>query len=174
MNKTEKEKLVNDLNKKFSAATSLVFTDYKGLNVEEITQFRSLLRKSNVEYRVVKNTLAKIAAKETPVEMATELFKGPVAVVIGYDEPSVATKIVLNYAKGNEKLQVLQSLVEGQLFSEQDLKRVAELPSKEVLLSQLLSGMSSPASKLASALQATISRFAYALNALKDLKEKED
>jgi large subunit ribosomal protein L10 len=170
MNKSEKGLAVEELKVKFEKARAVVFTDYKGMTVAEMTALRTQLRKSDIEYQVVKNTLAKIAAKGTAVEAAAEVFKGPVAVAIGCGDPVAVPKKVFGYAKENGKLKVLNGLIEGLMYGGSDLKKVSELPSREVLLSQLAGCMSAPLSKLAAALQATLGGF---VNAMTQLKEKK-
>jgi len=148
----------------------VVFTDYKGMTVAELTQLRRLLKKSSLDYRVVKNTLAKIAARDTEVAVAESVFKGPVGIAIGYDDPVLVLKKVLEFTKTNEKIQVKGAVVEGRLCQPAEVKEIAELPSREVLLSILAGAFQAPSSKMARALSATLSSFAYALQALQNKK----
>jgi large subunit ribosomal protein L10 len=148
----------------------VVFTDYKGMTVAELTELRRLLKKSSLDYRVVKNTLAKIAAKDTEVAAAENVFRGPVGIAIGYDDPVLVVKKVLEFTKTNEKIQVKGAVVEGRLCEPGEVKEIAELPSREVLLSMLAGAFQAPASKMAGALSATVSSFAYALRALQNKK----
>jgi ribosomal protein L10 len=111
LNKEEKGLLIADLKDKFSRARAVVLTDYKGMTVAELTTLRRMLKGASLDYRVVKNTLAKIAATDTPVSAATDVFKGPVGVAIGYDDPVLVVKKILEYAKGNEKLKVTGAVV---------------------------------------------------------------
>jgi large subunit ribosomal protein L10 len=148
----------------------VVFTDYRGLTVAELSELRHLLREVNFEYKVVKNTLAKIASEGTSVAVAKESFKGPVGIAIGYDDPVLTVKKVLEYSKKNEKLKVAAGLVEGSLCVSDDLKAVADLPPKNVLLSVMAGGFMSPLNKLASLLNATLSGFVNGLEALKNKK----
>jgi large subunit ribosomal protein L10 len=148
----------------------VVLTDYKGMSVAELTQLRTLLKGSSLDYRVVKNTLAKIASKDTGVSAAAELFKGPVGIAIGYDDPVLVLKRVLEFTKTNEKLRVKGAVVEGKLCEPKDVKEIAELPSREVLLSMLAGVLQAPLSKMAGALTATVNSFAYALEAVKGKK----
>jgi large subunit ribosomal protein L10 len=148
----------------------VVFTDYKGMTVAELTELRRLLKKSSLDYRVVKNTLAKIAARDTEVAVAESVFKGPVGMAIGYDDPVLVVKKVLEFAKTNEKIQVKGAVVEGRLCQPAEVKEIAELPSREVLLSMVAGAFQAPSSKMARALSATVSSFAYALKALENKK----
>jgi len=170
LNKQEKGIIIADLREKFSRAKAVVFTDYKGMSVAELTELRKLLRKSTLDYGVVKNTLAKIAAKDTGVSVASDAFKGPVGVAIGYDDPVLVVKKVLEFAKGNDKLQVRGAVVEGRFCDPKEVKEIAALPSREVLLSMLAGVLQAPATKLAGALNATVTSFAYALDSLSKKK----
>jgi len=170
LNKKEKGQLIADLKDKFSRAKTVVFTDYKGMTVAELTELRSMLRKSSLEYGIVKNTFARIASRDTSVSVAADVFKGPVGVAIGYDDPVLVVKKVLEFTKTNEKLQVKGAVVEGKFCEQKEIKEIAELPSREVLLSMLAGVLQAPLSKMASALSATVSSFAYAMEALKNKK----
>ncbi len=163
--------MVTELHDKFERATGLIFTDYKGLTVEEIYQLRRQLRGASLEYKVVKNTLAKRASDGTPVEVVKEAFTGPVGIAIGYDEPVSLAKKVLEFVKSNEKLKIKGGIIEGKSCKVEDIKAISELPSREVLLATLIGAMQSPLSKLAAALNATVTQFAYAMEALKNKRE---
>ena len=129
-----------------------------------------MLREGNFEYKVVKNTLAKIAAEGTSVSAAKDSFRGPVGIAISYDDPVLTVKKVLEYSKKNNKLKVGVGLVEGAVCSSDELKAVGELPPKTVLLSMMAGVFQAPLTKLAQLFNATISSTAYALEALKNKK----
>ena len=131
---------------------------------------RRLLREGNFEYKVVKNTLAKIAAEGTDVIAAKDSFKGPVGIAISYDNPVLTVKKILEYSKKNDKLKVGVGLVEGSVCSSDELRAVADLPPKTVLLSIMAGVFQAPLSKLARLFNATVSSTAYALEALKNKK----
>ncbi len=141
------------------------------MTVAELSAFRSLLRQEDIKYRVVKNTLATIASRGTPVSVAQDSFKGPIGVVISYDDPVLTVKRVLEYSKKNEKLKVSSGIIEGKFCMVDDIKAVAELPSAKVLLSMIAGSFQASIGKFAAALSATINSFAYAMNALKIKKE---
>lgn len=162
--------MIADLKDKFSKAKAVVFTDYKGMTVAELTDLRGLLRKSSLEYSVVKNTLAKIASRDTEFSIAVDVFKGPVGIAIGYDDPVLVLKKVLDFTKTNEKIQVRGAVIEGKLCDKNEIKEIAELPSREVLLSMMAGAFQAPLSKLAGALNATVTSFAYAMESLKNKK----
>lgn len=171
LKKEQKGEVISSFRKKFADAKSVVFTDYKGMTVAEVSELRDFLRKDGIEFRVVKNTLARIASVDTPASLAKDLFKGPLAVAIGYNDPVIAPKKVLEFVKKNEKLKLRGGVIEGRLYSLDEVKMVAELPSREVLLSMLAGALQAPLSKMASALTATVRTMGYAFNALRSKKE---
>ena len=140
------------------------------MTVAELSEFRSLLRQEDIKYRVVKNTLATIASRGTPVSVAQDSFKGPIGVVISYDDPVVTAKRVLEYSKKNGKLKVSSGIIEGKFCLFDDIKTVAVLPSRKVLLSMTAGSFQASIGKFATALSATINSFAYAMEALKNKK----
>ena len=172
LNKEEKIRVVSELQEKFAKAKGVVFTDYRGLNVEEVTELRNLLRSAELDYRVVKNTLAKRAAEGTPVEPAKESLTGPVGVAIGYDDPVLLVKKVLEYSEGNDKLEITAGIVEGSFCDVKQMKAISKLPSREVQLAMLAGAMNAPATKFAGLLNSTLTQFAYALEALKNTKKE--
>jgi large subunit ribosomal protein L10 len=140
------------------------------MTVAELLELRNLFRGGNLEYRVVKNTLAKIASEDTPVSVAKDSFKGPVGIAISYDDPVLTVKKILEYSKKNDKLKVNAGVIEGTLCASDELNSVAEIPSRTVLLSMFARGLQSPLNKLAYALNATLSKFVYVLEAFKTKK----
>lgn len=138
--------------------------------MSELSELRKLLREGNIRYRVVKNTIAALASDDTPVSIAKDFFKGPVGIVLGYDDPVLAAKKVFEYSKRNEKLKINSGIIEGKLYNVDDIKAVAELLPKKVLQSMIASLLSSPLTKLAYVLSETINRLAYAIEALKNKK----
>lgn len=143
------------------------------MTVAEMSELRGLLRNSDVEYTVIKNTLARLAASDTPAAAAAEFFTGPVGLALGYEDAVLAPKGVFDYARKNGKLKVQGGVVDGMYYAGDELMTIAALPSKEVLLGMLAGAMASPMSMLASALAATVSRFGHAMAALKSKKEAE-
>jgi ribosomal protein L10 len=132
-----------------------------------MSQLRAQLRSASLEYKVVKNTLAKRASVGTPVEKEKETFIGPVGIAISYDEPVSLAKKVLEFAKSNEKLRIKGGIIEGKVCKIDEIKALSELPSRDALLSMFIGALQSPLHQLAWALNATISRFIYAMEALK-------
>jgi large subunit ribosomal protein L10 len=173
LNREQKEQVIAELKEKFEAAKGMVITEYKGMSVAEMNDFRDSLREASIEYRVLKNTLARIAAEETPAAPARENFTGPVGVALGYDDPVSVAKAVLDFAKKNEKLKVTSGVIEGELLDAARLKSISQLPPREVLLSMLAGGMQAPSGKLARLLGATLTQMGYAMNALREKRAQE-
>ena len=140
------------------------------MTVAELTVLRRLLKSSSLEYSVVKNTLAKIASKDTGISAAQDHLKGPVGIAIGYDDPILVLKRVLDFKKTNEKLQIKGAVIEGKFCDQQAVKEMADLPSRDILLSMLAGAFQAPLSKMAGALNATVTSFAYAMESLKSKK----
>ncbi|MCX5717785.1 MAG: 50S ribosomal protein L10 [Nitrospirae bacterium] len=166
MKREEKTHLIAELKDRFKKANAVVLTDYKGLTVAELFELRRLLRGAGIEYKVVKNTLARAASAKTSLSVISDLLKGPVGIAIGYADPAQVAKKVIEYSKKNNKLKVSGGVVEGRLCNAEDIKSIAALPPREILLSMLAGVFNAPLSKMAGALSATVSSFAYAVKAL--------
>jgi large subunit ribosomal protein L10 len=163
--------VVSDLHGKFEKATGVIFTDYKGLTVQEISDLRKALRTASIDYKVVKNTLAKKASEGTQVGIAKDNLTGPVGIAFGYDDAVLLAKKVLEFAKTNEKLKVKGGVIEGKACDAAAIKTVSGLPSRNTLLAMFIGAMQSPLNKLGGALSATLTKFTYAMEALKKQKE---
>lgn len=166
-----KSRQISELADRFARSKAIVLTEYKGLTVAEISDFRRQLKKAGAEYKVVKNTLCIRAAKDTPVAQAEQFFTGPTAIAFGYDDPVSAAKKVLEYAGKNEKLKVKSGVIEGRIYSTAEIRELSKLPARPVLLGIMAGAFQAPAQKLAGLLNATVVRFAYALEGLKNKKE---
>ncbi len=151
----------------------MVITDYKGMTVAEISDFRQSLKGASVEYRVIKNTYARIAIVDTPVAAAKDSFNGPVGIAIGYDDPVTVAKAVLEFAKKSEKLKVQSGVIDGVLCDPERLKQISVLPSRDALLGMLAGCMQAPTSQMARLLSATVTRMGYAMTALMEKKSAE-
>lgn len=168
--KEKKSKQLAELNEKLSKSKAVVFTEYKGLTVAQIASLRNSLKEAGAEYKVFKNTIVTLAAKGTPYEAAKDQFVGPTGLAFGYDDPVAAAKKVLEFASKNEKFKVKSGVIDGTLYSTDEIKAVAKLPSRTVLLGMLAGVFQAPATKLAVALNATVAQLAYALEAAKNKK----
>ena len=161
---------VKELSDSLSKAKAVYFTEYHGLNVEDLTKLRSEFFKADVEYRVAKNTLIKLAAEENKISGLEELLKGSTALAIAYDEPVSPAKVIKKFTKENDLPYVKGILFEGQFLPGEEFKKLANLPSKEESLSVLVTMLNSPIQKLASTLNAPLQSLAGVLNNLKEKK----
>jgi len=171
LNKSEKQQLVEELHQKFVDSKIVILTDYKGLDVDTINALRRKLTESNIEYRVVKNTLLARASEDTDVALVKDHFKGPTAIALSYDDPVSPAKVLSEFAKDNDKLEIKIGVMSGKLLDLNAIKSLSALPSREVLLSQVLSTMNGVPTALVRALNNVPEKLLYALQAIKDQKE---
>ena len=171
LNLSQKKELVSDLHRKFEDKKILILVDYKGLNVPTITDLRARLRQAGVEFLVVKNTMVSRAAEDTDVTLIRDALAGPNAIALSYDDPVVPAKLLTEFAKENDKLEIKLGVLSGKVLSASDIKALSDLPSREVLLSQVLSTMNAVPTSLVRALNNVPERLLYALQAIKDQKE---
>ncbi len=134
-----KQQITEDLHDRFARSVIIVLTDYKGLDVTTLNDLRRKLRESNIEYQVVKNTLLVRAAENTDIALIKDHFKGPSAVAISYDDPVAPAKVLTQFAKDNKKLEIKVGVLNGKVLDVQAIKALATLPSREVMLAQVLS-----------------------------------
>ncbi|HET7274061.1 MAG TPA: 50S ribosomal protein L10 [Longimicrobiaceae bacterium] len=172
MNREEKNAFVDDIQQKLSDARAFYLTDFTGMNVKQITEFRSRLRKQGLEYVVVKNTLAQRAVTTLELPDIAAFFTGPTGLVIGQDDAVTAAKVLTDFAKEfDNKPAVKIGLVEGKEVRPEQIKQLADLPPKEVLLAQLAGGLQAPMSRLAGGMNNLIAGFARAADALRQQRE---
>jgi len=161
---------VTELTEKISKASAIYFTDYQGLDVANITELRSKFFEGSVEYRIAKNTLIKIAAENNQLEGLDDILKGPTALAIAYDEPTVPAKIIKEFTRKREKPNVKGILLDGAILPGEKFKRIADMPSKTELLSMFVGLLQSPLTKLVRTLNAPMSNMANILHSLKEKK----
>ncbi|QRN85337.1 50S ribosomal protein L10 [Clostridia bacterium] len=162
--------IVKEIQGKLETASSVVVTDYRGLNVAQVTELRKELRDAGVEYRVLKNTLTRLAAKESGIEGLEDTLTGPNAIAFSPD-PVSAAKVLYEFAKNCDKLEIKGGVLEGKVISTEELKALSELPSREVLLSMVLRSMVGPLTNFASVLNAPLRDLVGVLSAVKEQKE---
>jgi large subunit ribosomal protein L10 len=164
MNRTEKEQLVTELKDKIRSAPALYYTDFTGLNVKRMTELRRRLRKANVEYVVIKNTLALRAVNESG--LVADRLRGPTGLVVARD-PVTAAKVLQDFARENDqKPTVKGGMLEGRSIAVAQVKQLASMPSREQMLAELGAGLQSPLAAFAGALNGLFYMFAGALEAL--------
>jgi large subunit ribosomal protein L10 len=172
MNRDEKQAFVEELQAKLSGANAFYLTDFTGMNVKQMTEFRSRLRKNGVDYVVVKNTLAQRAIADLELPDIAGFFTGPTGVVIGREDPVAAAKVITDFAKEfNDRPAVKLGVVERKEVGPEQVKALAELPSKEVLLAQIAGGLQAPMVRLVGGMQNLVGGLARALDALRQQRE---
>jgi large subunit ribosomal protein L10 len=166
MPKQDKIDAVNNLKQYISEAGSMFITDYTGLNVADITILRKNLRENSIKYLVAKNTLLRIAAKDSDHEEIVKYLNGQTAIAFGTDDPAVPAKILYDFFKKIEKPVVRAFVLDEVLYTGEDFVRLAELPSKDVLLSVLIATVESPLTSLVGSLDGVFQEFVSTLDAL--------
>ena len=141
MNRKEKEQTISDLSKKIEGYRAVVLTHYRGLNVEQINHLRKRLREEKVSYHVIKNTLMRLASKGTDLEKLNDYFEGPTAIAITHGDPILLAKILSEFVKTQPSFGIKVGLIEGRIAPPEEVKALATMPSREVLLAQILGGI---------------------------------
>ena len=158
----KKQSEVEVYKEKFEKSKLVILADYRGISVGDVTKIRSDLRKSNTEYKVAKNSILQFAAKGANLEELTGLLEGPTAIAFSYDDYVEPAKVIYDYAKGSEFYKIKGGVMDGKIITVEEIERLAKLPSKEMLLTQL-----------ATVLLANIRNLAVVINQVKENKEKE-
>ena len=173
MLKTQKVDVVAQIKGLFENSGAYFITDYQGLNVSDMTVLRKELRESNVKYLVAKNSLFRLAAKDAGVDGLDEYFVGPTAVAFVNDDPSVAAKILHESNKKTELPTFKVFMVEGQLHQADEVKALAELPPRDVLLSQVVAAVEAPLTELVGTLDGFFRELVGVVDALEEKKKGE-
>ena len=166
--KAEKAATVADLTARLKATSTAVLADYRGMTVGQMRDLRTKLRGGGIEMVVVKNTLARRAAVAAGYEPLTVELVGPIAMLFAVDDVSAPARILNDYIRANRKMVIKGGLLEGQVIKADAVTELADLPSREVLLSQLAGALQSPLSALAGSLDSILSTFAATLEAYRD------
>jgi large subunit ribosomal protein L10 len=149
----EKEQLVQEIADRFSRSKAVIVTDYRGLNVAESNELRKQLREAGVEFKVLKNTMTRRAAEKAEMPGLQEFFVGPSALAFSYDDPVAPAKVLHEFARKHKALELKGGMVEGRIISAKEVESLASLPSRDGLLSMLLSVMQAPMRNLAYAIK---------------------
>jgi len=167
----EKQKITEDLHERFSKSAIVVVADYKGLDVSAMNDLRRKLREEDIEFQVAKNTLLMRAAKDTEVALIQDYFKGPSAVALSYKDPVAPAKVLTQFAKDNQKLEIKGGVLKDKVLDVDAIKALAKLPSREVLLGQLLSVLNEVPTSFVRIIAEIPRSMLNVLTAIKDQKE---
>ena len=170
MPRKDKELEVKELSGKLEKNNGVILTDYQGLTVAEISELRSKLRAINCDYKVVKNTLTKLAMQARGIEGFTEHLEGPTAIAIQNGDPVASAKIIIDFSKEHAKLKLKAGMLGKKLLSINEIKSLAALPSREVLIAKVLGTIKAPLYNLVGVLQGPIRNLVYVLDAVKKQK----
>ena len=170
MHRSEKEAVIKELNDKFSRARAAIAVEFGKLSVATVTQLRKKLREGKVEYKVLKNTLAKRAAQGTPIEQVSEEFVGPVAVCLAYDDVVAPAKILTDFIKDLETVKVKSAVVEGRRIDAKGVQALAKMPGLPELRAQIMAMINQPASKLVRTIAAPGTQLVRVIQASSDKK----
>lgn len=168
----QKIAIVEEYTEKFKRAKSVYVAEYEGMDVATVNDARSKFREKNIEYKVLKNRLARRSLNNAGITDLDPFLNGTNTFLVGYDDPVVPAKILQDFNKKDEILKLKAVLFEGKVFTAEEAKKISNLPSREVLMSQLLGMLQAPVTKFAQTLNAPMQNFLGVLNALKDKKVK--
>ncbi|MEI7590306.1 MAG: 50S ribosomal protein L10 [Deltaproteobacteria bacterium] len=174
MDRGGKEKIVAEMHEKLQNAKLATLAEYRGLTVEKMSVLRNVLRKSDTQLQVIKNTLLRLATKGTPTEVLGSHLKGPLAIALNGTDAVGATKALVDFAKKNPEFDIKVAVLDGKLLSKDDLQSLSELPSREVLLSKLLSVMVGVQGSFVNVLAAVPRGCVQVIDAYRIKKEQEN
>lgn len=166
----QKRKVVEGISKRIKSSKAVIFADYRGLTVEQDTEMRSALRKAGVDYKVVKNSLTRFAVKENGIDDIDSFLTGPTSMASSETDPVAPAKVLSEYAKKYNKLEIKVGVVEGKVIDLKGIKALAELPPREILIAKALGGLNAPISGLVNVLNGNIRGLVIALKAISELK----
>jgi large subunit ribosomal protein L10 len=169
--KAFKETKISQMKEKVDKAQVAIVTEYKGYTVEEITKLRRSLQKEDGDYMVTKNTLAKLAVKDTPYEVLTDSLKGPIAIAFGYGDQVAPAKALSNFIKDTKKGEILAAAMDGKFLTAAEAKALANLPSKAEIYAKMLGCINSPASGIVGGINGVMSALVRAVAAVRDTKQ---
>ncbi len=164
--------IVEEYTEKFKNAKGIYLTDYTGIDVQTVNGLRKQFREANIEYKVLKNRIAKIALHNAGINDLDPYLNGVTSFVIGYDDPVVPVKIVKDFNKKTKLLNLKAAYLEGHVFGTEDAVKLADLPSRDELLAQFVGLLQAPMTKLAATLQAPLQKFVGLLESLKEKKQE--
>jgi len=171
MPQPQKIKRVEEIAESLTSAKSIFMTDFQGLTVEEMNDLRREFDKAGVKYMVVKNTLARISAQQVGFEQMLPYLTGPTGLALSFEDPIAPVRIIFDFKKGREKPTIKAAILEGELLDEKAAEEMRNIPPREVLLGQVVSGMAAPISGFVGALKSMLTNLVYALDQIREQKE---
>lgn len=171
LNLEQKKAVVAEVAAVAASAHSIIAAEYKGITVEAMTALRAKARKDKVYVRVVKNTLARRAFEGTAFECMSDALAGPLVLAFSQEDPGAAARVITEFVKGNDKLVVKLVSIGGKLLAAEDIKRLAEMPTKDQAISMLMSVMNAPITKLARTLNEVPGKLVRTVAAVRDQKK---
>jgi large subunit ribosomal protein L10 len=172
MVKSEKVEAVESLKKSFENSSLAVCVDFRGVNVEQISKLRSQLKAQPVEYKVVKNTLARLAVQNTSYQPLEQFFTGPTGIAFCGGDTAASIKILTKFAKDIPNFQIKGGVINGIPVDSQQIEKVSNLPPREILLAEVVGAMQSPITNLVWTLESIIGQLVYILQEIVDKKGK--
>jgi large subunit ribosomal protein L10 len=172
LNRESKQQIIDELHDKLKEAKAIFLADFRGMDVEQANNLRTELRKVTVEYKVVKNTLLELASRDTDKAALSSHYAGPTAVVLSYDDPVAAAKVVSRFAKEFQNVFKLKAgILSGKAITPPEIQSLAELPSREVLVAKMLGTLNAPVANFVGTLAAVPGSLVRALDAIRAKKQ---
>lgn len=171
--KPVKEKMINELKEEITNASVAIVTDYRGLTVEEITTLRRGLQEKDAEYTVMKNTLAKIAVRDTKYEPLSQFLVGPTAVILGHTDQVGPVKVLTQFMKKAKKVTIKGGMLDSSVLNEDSVKQLSDMPSKEELIARMLGSINSPATGIVSCVNGVARNLVVCMDQIRKQKESQ-
>ena len=171
LEREKKARLVKEYREKFGRAEALFLAGYQGIKANEMTELRRTLRDAGVEFRILKNTVARLAVKDTPGEVLSGHFKGPVAVALSYRDSNLAANKLTRFASGLPNFKIRAGMLGGKLLRFEDIENLSKLPAREVMIAMLIGIIKNQPASFVVVLGGVLRKFVYALAAVKSAKE---
>jgi len=166
-----KKQVVQEVADKMQRAQGMIFYDYRGLTVAEVTELRNNFRAAGVEYHVIKNAMLTRAAEQLEIKGLDQYLSGPTAVAFGYNDPVAPAKVLVDFVKKVKKTEIKSGVLGTKVIDAKGVESLSQMPSREQLIAQLAGTLNAPISGLARSLSGIISKLGYALNAVIDQKQ---
>jgi large subunit ribosomal protein L10 len=163
--------MVAELHEKLKSASATVLTDYKGMTVTEMTELRNVMVAEQVEYRVIKNTLMRLASQETDAAALEPFLRETCAIAMGYGDPTLPARILKKFTKSNEKLKIKAGVLGRRLLDAEEVRALADLPTREELLGKLLGTLNAVPTSLVTVLSGVPRAFVGVLAAIQDQRK---